>query len=286
MTAQSKYDNYDDTQLAKGIKLSLKLSDGAGKAQAIEAGLMLAEARKRYPADVDFEKFLVSVDGVGLSRARDLIGFAEGRKDWDKHQADNRAAGERHWAKVKADKQEAVQLANRLKAKVEKAETAALAKPLPPPPFVSETTLIKAAPLANGANPDPKTPKLTAATMKAALPVATAPPIANPVDWSDLDQRSRDIEEDEAARMDVALLKRAQIIALDMVAKGEPLSSDGALASFRVACEMYLSSDVMNEADQKAALDYARCISDDADTDDDEIAISILSWPPIYAEAA
>ena len=35
---KSKYDNYDGTQLAKGIRLALKLSDGAGKAQAIEAG--------------------------------------------------------------------------------------------------------------------------------------------------------------------------------------------------------------------------------------------------------
>jgi hypothetical protein len=326
MTAQYKYDNYPDDKLAKAVDVALKASDGAGKAQAIVAGQLLAVGRKRYPADVDFRKWLKLTRDVGLSRARDLIAISEGRKDWDKHLADNREAAYRYRDRVRAERLAAKAAATAkaeaeasrhdvmaqtdadalAEAKIEEAvakfkqieeegreeikrlkERDRLKQAKKDADEAFEQTVVKAGddPSINPegfnvvpfvpANPEPETPELTAATMKATLPTVPAPPITS------------DIEEDEAAAMDVALLKRATLIALDMVAKGEPCSSDGALASFKVACEMYLSSDVMNAADQKEALAFARlCISDfdDADEETASVAESAGWWPPIYAE--
>jgi hypothetical protein len=321
MTAQYKYDNYPDDKLAKAVDVALKASDGAGKAQAIVAGQLLAVGRKRYPADFDFRKWLKLTDNVGLRRARDLIAIAEGRKDWDKHLADNREAAYRYRDKVKAERQEAKKLEanvaasrhaakaekqtsnailasgdeqaarqeiNRLNADFKKHESEELVHELNAQAEKEADAMRHASKVAMDqafeqtvvkVGDDPSVnPEGFNAIPFAKLPAVKAPPITK-----------SDIEEDEAARMDVALLKRAQIIALDMVAKGKPLSSDGALASFKVACEMYLSSDVMDQADQKEALAFARlCINDYDDADDEITSVSDIAgwWPPIYAEAA
>jgi hypothetical protein len=47
--------------------------------RAKELGFLVLEAKKRHPAQKDFEKFLKPVVGLGLSRAYDLMRLAGGR---------------------------------------------------------------------------------------------------------------------------------------------------------------------------------------------------------------
>jgi hypothetical protein len=65
---------------------------------ARELGLLLLEAKKRHPAQKDFQKFLKPVAGLELSRAYDLMRLAGGltteeelRKDARERQAKSRA---------------------------------------------------------------------------------------------------------------------------------------------------------------------------------------------------
>jgi hypothetical protein len=98
------------------------------KEKQIAAGKLLIEARKRHPTEKAFEKFLDLAGGIGIRRAQDFIAFAVGRKDFDRHQAENAAAQQRHRDKLKADKIE------RDKA------NAALPKPDPKKPEISRIT--------------------------------------------------------------------------------------------------------------------------------------------------
>jgi hypothetical protein len=97
----------DDTILAAKIVAAMKEYDAADatrKEKAIAAGKLLAEAHKKHPTEKAFEKFLQLAGGIQLRRARDLIGFALGRKDFEKHQIENAAAQQRHRDKLKAEK--------------------------------------------------------------------------------------------------------------------------------------------------------------------------------------
>ena len=117
-------DHCDDAQLAARIVVAIKDVDAATATRnekAVAAGKLLAEAQRRHPTDKAFAKFLEQAGGVQLRRARDLIAFAFGRKDFERHQIENAAAQQRHRDKLKAEKIE------REKAK------AALPKPDPQP---------------------------------------------------------------------------------------------------------------------------------------------------------
>jgi hypothetical protein len=108
----------DDTQLAAKITEAVKDLDSAiatKNEKAVAAGRLLAEAQKRYPTDRAFEKFLRLAGGVGIRRARELIAIALGRKNFEQHQAENRAAQQRHRDKLKADKIEREKAAARPK---------------------------------------------------------------------------------------------------------------------------------------------------------------------------
>jgi hypothetical protein len=115
----------DDAKLAAKIIDAMKEYDAADatrKEKAIAAGTLLAEARKRHPGKKAFETFLELAGGIGYRRAEDLIAIAVGRKDFEREQAENAAAQQRHRDKLKAEKIE------REKAK------AALPKPEPAKP--------------------------------------------------------------------------------------------------------------------------------------------------------
>src|SRR5436190_20096575 len=108
----------DDTMLAAQIVDAVKAYDNANKEyndaettlgskrkeKQIAAGNLLVEARKRHSTEKAFEEFLKLAGGVGIRRAQDFIAFAVGRKDFERHQAENAAAQQRHRDKLKADK--------------------------------------------------------------------------------------------------------------------------------------------------------------------------------------
>jgi hypothetical protein len=48
--------------------------------RSTRVGMLLLEAKKLHPAVKDFDAFLKEVDGLGLSRAYDLMRLAGGRK--------------------------------------------------------------------------------------------------------------------------------------------------------------------------------------------------------------
>jgi hypothetical protein len=99
----------DDVKLAAKIVDALKeldTADATRKEKAVAAGRLLAEAQKRHPSKPAFEKFLELAGGVQYRRAIDLIGIGLGRKDFDRHQADNAAAAKRHADKLRAEKLE------------------------------------------------------------------------------------------------------------------------------------------------------------------------------------
>jgi hypothetical protein len=79
-------------------------ADATRKEKAVIAGKLLAEAQKRHPTKKAFEKFLQMAGGIGIRRARDLIALAQGRKDFEKHQADNAAAQQRHRDRLRAER--------------------------------------------------------------------------------------------------------------------------------------------------------------------------------------
>jgi hypothetical protein len=117
-------DQEDDAKLAAKIVNAIKEVDAATAARnekALAAGRLLVEAQKRHPTEKAFEKFLQLAGGIHIRRARDLIAFALGRKDFEKHQIDNAAAQQRHRDKLKAEKIE------------QEREKAALPKPDPNP---------------------------------------------------------------------------------------------------------------------------------------------------------
>jgi outer membrane biosynthesis protein TonB len=119
-----------DAQLAAQIKDAMKAIDAAtatrNEKQAA-AGRLLLEARQRHPTEKAFANFLQLAGGVGLRRAQDLIAFAQWRKDFEKHQIDNKAAQQRHRDKLREEKIE------RGKREKEERERAALSKPDPKP---------------------------------------------------------------------------------------------------------------------------------------------------------
>ena len=97
----------DDAELAAKIVVAIKEVDAATATRnekAVAAGKLLLEAQKRHPTEKAFEKFLQLAGGIQIRRARDLIAFALGRKDFEKHQAQNAAAQQRHRDKLKAEK--------------------------------------------------------------------------------------------------------------------------------------------------------------------------------------
>jgi hypothetical protein len=113
-----------DDELAAKVIDAMKDVDAATATRnekAVAAGRLLIEAQKRHPTEKAFEKFLQLAGGIGVRRARDLISFALGRKDFEKHQIENAAAQQRHRDKLKAEKIE------------REKEKAALPKPDPKP---------------------------------------------------------------------------------------------------------------------------------------------------------
>jgi hypothetical protein len=113
-----------DIKLAEQIVDAMKEYDVATATRndkAVAAGKLLHEAHERHPTEEAFKKFLLLAGGVQIRRAQDLIALALGRKDFEKQQAENAAAQQRHRDKLKAEKIE------RDKAKP------ALPKPAPKP---------------------------------------------------------------------------------------------------------------------------------------------------------
>jgi len=118
------HEDGDDAKLAAKIVKAIKEYDAATvtrNEKAVAAGKLLAEAQKRHPTEKAFGEFLKQAGGIQIRRAKDLIGIALGRKDFEQHQIDNAAAEQRHRDKLKAEKIE------------REKEKAALPKPDPKP---------------------------------------------------------------------------------------------------------------------------------------------------------
>jgi hypothetical protein len=101
--------NQSDAKLAAKIVAAVKEFDAADatrKEKAIIAGKLLAEAQDRHPTEQAFKKFLQLAGGIQYSRARELIGIAIGRKNFEQQQAENAARQQRHRDKLKAERQE------------------------------------------------------------------------------------------------------------------------------------------------------------------------------------
>jgi hypothetical protein len=103
-----------DAQLAARIVAAIKACDAADatairttKEKAIIAGKLLDEAHQRHQGDEAFTIFLELAGGVGLRRAQDLIAISRNPEIHEQHQIENREAGARHRAKVKAEKDQA-----------------------------------------------------------------------------------------------------------------------------------------------------------------------------------
>jgi len=97
----------DDAKLAAKIIDAMKDVDAATATRnekAVAAGRLLIEAQKRHPTEKAFEKFLQLAGGIRIRRAKDLISFALGRKDFERHQIENAAAQQRPRDKLKAEK--------------------------------------------------------------------------------------------------------------------------------------------------------------------------------------
>jgi hypothetical protein len=110
MTDADHYHDQDDAQLAARIVVAIKDVDAATATRnekAVAAGKLLAEAQRRHPGDKAFAKFLEQAGGIQLRRARDLIAFAVGRKDFERHRIENATAQQRHRDKLKAEKEKA-----------------------------------------------------------------------------------------------------------------------------------------------------------------------------------
>jgi len=99
--------NQDDRKLAAKIIDAMKAVDAATATRNekwVAAGRLLIEARQRHPTEKAFANFLQLAGGIQIRRARDLISFAQGRKDFEQHQIENAAAQRRHRDKLKAEK--------------------------------------------------------------------------------------------------------------------------------------------------------------------------------------
>jgi hypothetical protein len=99
----------DDAQLVSKVIAALKeydAAEAAKKEKALVLGALLAEAQNRHRSSKAFEAFLERAGGIQIRRAQDLIAFAVGRKSFERHQAHNAAAQQRHRDKLKAEKAE------------------------------------------------------------------------------------------------------------------------------------------------------------------------------------
>ena len=121
-----------DAKLAAQIVVAIKAVDAATATRnekAVAAGKLLAEAHDRHPTEKAFENFLRLAGGVQIRRARELIAFALGRKEFEQHQIDNAAAQQRHRDKLKSERIER----EREKAALPKPEPKGKGKPEPKP---------------------------------------------------------------------------------------------------------------------------------------------------------
>jgi hypothetical protein len=138
----TSYHNQDDAQLTAQIidvQKSIEAIDVTKEEKHKVLGRLLAEAHDRHPSDAAFAIFLKQCEGVYIEIrwAKQLIAFALGTKDLEKHKADNAAANKKLRDRQKAEKKAAAKLVGGPVAKPKKAT---------PPPFKSVTTLIKAKP--------------------------------------------------------------------------------------------------------------------------------------------
>jgi hypothetical protein len=74
--------------------------------RSTRVGMLLLEAKKLHPATGDFKAFLKEVDGLGLSRAYDLMRLAGGRTTDEELRKETRDRVERHRAKKRLSKTE------------------------------------------------------------------------------------------------------------------------------------------------------------------------------------
>jgi hypothetical protein len=65
---------------ANDAEQSVKTAKAELVSRSTRVGMLLLEAKKLHPAVKDFDAFLKEVDGLGLSRAYDLMRLAGGRK--------------------------------------------------------------------------------------------------------------------------------------------------------------------------------------------------------------
>jgi hypothetical protein len=72
--------------------------------RSMRVGMLLLDAKKLHPAVEDFEAFLKGVDGLGLSRAYDLMRLAGGRTTDEDLRKETRDRVERHRAKKRLSK--------------------------------------------------------------------------------------------------------------------------------------------------------------------------------------
>jgi hypothetical protein len=74
--------------------------------RSMRVGMLLLDAKKLHPTVEDFEAFLKGVDGLGLSRAYDLMRLAGGRTTDEELRKETRDRVERHRARRKLSKAE------------------------------------------------------------------------------------------------------------------------------------------------------------------------------------
>jgi hypothetical protein len=106
----------DPSALLDAIKLAVAAANAAEQgvttaqaehlSRSMRVGTLLLEAKKLHPATEDFKAFLKKVDGLGLSRAYDLMRLAGGRTTDEELRKETRDRVEKHRAKKRLSKAE------------------------------------------------------------------------------------------------------------------------------------------------------------------------------------
>ncbi len=102
--------------LLREIKLAVEATNAAEQSvttaqaehvsRSKQVGMLLLDAKKLHPAVEDFEAFLKEVDGLGLSRAYDLMRLAGGRTTDEELRKETSDRVERHRARKKLSRAE------------------------------------------------------------------------------------------------------------------------------------------------------------------------------------
>ena len=91
---------------ANGAEQSVTTAQAEHLSRSMRVGTLLLEAKRLHPATEDFKAFLMEVDGLGLSRAYDLMRLAGGRTTDEELRKETRDRVEKHRAKKRLSKAE------------------------------------------------------------------------------------------------------------------------------------------------------------------------------------